>query len=140
MALELPSVDLVFQFDKAHATIQYKCKHSAATGCVMPSLEVMVIDEYRYQREWSLAYRHKPGDSAVRYWESHIYQHPGRRHICEVAPDVAKLLMVRFVEQCDKYPTLLFNERTDKRPCCEGFVHFADMLMWGTPPSAKLLG
>ena len=134
-----------FQFEKAHSTVQWKVFESAATGGTAYSLEVMVIDQYGFQREFSLAYRHEPGDSKDVYWESHIYQHPGRRHVIKrLGPSRCEAFIKRFLMLCEKYPSLLFNETGDHaedkaRPRCTGFITLAETLHRGALPSVKLL-
>ncbi len=147
---KLPHEMKIIQFERAHATVIYKNEISAATGERMPRLYVQCIDQYGYQREWSLQRTHKPGDSSVTYWESHIYQHPGRREIAEVRGSIAAQCIARFLYLCENYPTLLFNETCiraqnepngtlDIRPRSEGFIHFAEALHRGARPTAKML-
>ena len=136
---------VTFQFEKAHATVQFKVADSVATGKTHYSLEVMVIDQYRFQREFSLSFHHEPGDSSDVHWESHIYQHPGRRHVLKhLGPKRCEAFIRRFLELCEKYPDLLFNAEGDHttnktRPRCEGFVSLAETLHRGALPSVKLL-
>lgn len=134
----------VFQFDKAHASVIYKVEPSAAIGGNRVSLEVMVIDQYRYQREFSLRFTYEPGNSANVRWEWHIYQHPSRRNDGIVSDGIAKRFIQRFLELCRDYPALLFNESGDHatdaaRPRCEGFVHLAEALHLGAPLSVSTL-
>lgn len=116
-----------------HASVIYSEKESAATGKVMPKLEVQLIDFYRYQREWSIQFRHEPGNSKVLYWESHAYKHPGERHVARLSRDNAESLIARFLDLSTRYPALLFAVRG------QGFVHFHDALLRGAEPSVKLL-
>jgi hypothetical protein len=147
---KLPHETKIIQFERAHATVIFKNELSAATGKRIPRLYVQCIDQYGYQREWSLQRTHKPGDSSTTYWESHIYQHPGRREITEVSDSIAARCIGRFLYLCENYPTLLFNETAiraqnapngtpDVRPRSEGFVHFAEALHRGARPTAKML-
>lgn len=140
--MNLPSK--TYQFEKSHACVIFTNEKHVATGRMHAKLYVQVIDQYRYQREWTLEFRHRPGDSKSCYWESHIYQHPGRRHIVEVKKTMAESCIKRFLRLCEQYPSLLFNVEgehgTDKaRPRCEGFVRFAELLHRGELPTAKLL-
>jgi len=130
--------DTVFQFNKAHACVIFKNERSAATGRKMPKLYVQVIDQYRYQREWTLQFRHEPGDSKKLYWESSVYHHPGRREVVRLGKAQAEKCIKKFLSMCQNYPELLFNEEGD-RPRCEGFVHFAELLHRGALPSATML-
>ncbi len=141
--MEQPSK--IFQFEQAHATVIFTNELSAATGQKHAKLYVQAIDQYGYLREWSLQFTHEPGDSTKTYWESHIYQHPGRREITKVRAQIATQCITRFLDLCEKHPTLLFNvaelaAATGRfRPQCEGFVHFAEALHRGTTPTAKML-
>ena len=130
-------------YEFEHGCVIVRNEYSQATRQTMPKLYVQVIDAYRYQWEWTLQFRHRPGDSKDLYWESHIYRHPGQRQIKELTPAVAKRLWDRFMELVRNYPTLLFNEsnvgRRD-RPRHEGFIHFGISLLSGADPSCKLLG
>ena len=135
---------VTFQFEKAHATVVFTNKLSEATGKMHAKLYVQAIDQYRYQREWILEFRHEPGNSQVTYWESHIYMHPGRRHIVKVGASQAEECVKRFLYLCAKYPALLFNETGDHaedkaRPRSEGFVQFAEALHRGMLPSKTML-
>lgn len=127
----------IFQF--GNATVIFKNKRSAATGCKLPSLEIQVIDQYGYQREWSLSKRWEPGDSKSLFWESHIYQHPGRKETELVSEALAKRVLRRFLYLCEKYPTLIFNDADERRARHDGFVHFAERLHRGEALSTKLL-
>jgi hypothetical protein len=122
----------------------FKNERSKATGRKYARLYVQCIDQYRFQREWTLEFRHKPGDSKACYWESHIYQHPGRRHAVEVGASAAEACIRRFLELCEKYPALLFNregehETNRARPRAEGFVSFAEWLHRGAIPSKTMI-
>lgn len=127
----------VLQF--GHATVVFKNEFSAATGCNLQSLEVQAIDQYGYQREWSLSKRWEPGNSKDIFWESRIYQHPGRRESERVSEALAKKILRRFLYLCEKYPTLLFNDADERRARHDGFVHFAERLHRGEAISTKLL-
>lgn len=131
-----------FEFEQA--CVIFTNDSSVATGQKMPKLYVQIVDAYRFQREWTLQFRYEPGDAKKLYWESRIYQHPGRREICELPKKQAENLLIRFLELCDKYPSLLFNKTgehtTDKaRPRNEGFVSFAERLHRGEMPDESLL-
>lgn len=121
-----------------HGTVIVENKYSAVSGKMMPKISVQIIDAYRYQREWTLEFRHKPGKKHC-YWESHVYKHPGQRHIVELSPNVAKRLWDRFLSMVENYPTLLFNDTDERRARHEGFVHFSDTLLCGETPSCTLL-
>jgi hypothetical protein len=142
-SVKIPTDRVVYQLP--HATVIYTRNHSLATGRTMPSLKIQAHDQYRYQRELSVAFRHRPGDSSDLYWECHAYQHPGRRNIQENIPDsVARRFISRFLDLCASYPALLFNATGDHatdpgRPRHEGFVHLHDALLWGAELSVKLL-
>jgi hypothetical protein len=140
--MKLPTERIVHQFE--NGCVIYTADHSQATGRVMPKLYVQSIDQYCYQREYNLGFRHEPGDSKKLYWESHIYQHPGRRSECKVSEEVAKRFILRFLDLCKNYPSLLFNKTGDHkenpaRPRHEGFVHLAEILHRGVEPSVRLL-
>ena len=134
--------NLTLQFEQA--TVIFTNDLSQATGKQMPMLKVQAIDAYGYQREWSCGLRHEPGDSKDLYWESHVYQHPGRRESCRLSSAVAVKLINRFLDLCQDYPGLLFNgtgEHTTNaaRPRCEGFVRFCEQMHRGAVPSVKML-
>lgn len=141
MSIVLPDKRTVHQFE--HASVVYTAELSAATGKVMPKLYVQAIDQYSFQRELSVGRIHEPGDSKKILWESHIYQHPGRRFVQNVSESVAKRFTDRFLELCETYPALLFNKTGDHskdvaRPRHEGFVRLAEMMHRGEF-SVKLL-
>jgi hypothetical protein len=151
--MKLPTEKLILSLDKSHASVIYKAELSAATGKIMPMLEVMVIDQYRYQREFSVGRHHEyhlpdsehPKGHTTTHWEWRIYRHPGRRNQGRVPRVVAERFILRFLELTQQYPGLLFNatgdHTTDKaRPNCEGFVHMAEALHDGYEFSHKLLG
>lgn len=108
--MALPSERKVWQFN--HATVIFTCEKDF-NGRIRPKLYVQVIDQYRYQREWSLEYRHRSGDSNDMYWESHAYRHPGRRHIEEMSQSAAKRLIERFIHLTEgiPYSSFQFGER-----------------------------
>lgn len=142
MSTKLPTERIVYQLP--HASVVYTCELSAATGRVMPRLYVQAIDQYRFQREFIVQFRHEPGDSKDLYWEYHVYQHPGRRRVDKVSEYVARRFIIRFLELCRDHPALLFNNEGDHatnphRPRHEGFVHMAEWLHRGTDLSVKLL-
>lgn len=121
------------------SSVIFKCEHSAAVGKVLPRLEVMCIDQYRYQRELLVYFNHHEGK-----WEYHAYRHPGRHHIGHISERVAMKFMERFLEQVEKYPGLLFNDTGDhaadkSRPRCEGFVHLSERLLDGGEFTVKQL-
>jgi hypothetical protein len=132
----------VWQFE--HATVQYSEHFSLATDRPMPKLSVMCIDQYRYQREFSVSFRWEPGDSKSLFWEMSVYQHPGRRETERVSEAVAVRFIKRFIEQVEKHPDLLFNSfavlpTNSVRPRAEGFVHLCERLHRGAALSSKLL-
>lgn len=143
---------VIFQFEDAHATVIFKNEKSAATGRKHARLYVQAIDQYGYQREWTLEFRHESGNSRVTYWESHIYMHPGRRQIVKVGAKMAENCIRHFLHVCRKYPNLLFNAaalvnhdparplpaRLEIRPRNQGFVNLAEALHRGALPSARL--
>lgn len=140
--IELPTDRIVYQFE--NASVVYTADFSLATDRVMPKLDVMVIDQYRYQRELSVAFRHEPGDSKKLLWEYHAYRHPGRRYIGTISKSVGQRFINRFLDLCENYPSLLFNragEHTSiaNRPRAEGFVHLSEQLLDGWEFSVKLL-
>lgn len=127
-----------FQFE--NATVVYTNDMSAATGKRMPRLYVQAIDAYGFQREWTLQYRHEPGDSSDCYWESHAYHHPGRRDIQRMAPKAAARVVAHFLDICQDYPTLMFNASQDRvRARHEGFVKFHEVMLRGFEPSVKMM-
>ena len=133
-----------YQFEQAHACAIFTNERSRATGRKHAKLYVQAIDQYGYQREWTLAFVHEPGNSKLCSWESHIYMHPGRRCVVKVGAAQAQACIKRFLKLCSEYPSLLFNrtgEHTSNvaRPCSEGFVHFAESLHRGALPSCSLL-
>lgn len=134
--MSLPKERKVWQF--SNASVIYTCEEDF-NNKIHYKLYVQVIDEYRYQREWSLQYRFEPGNSSNYYWESHAYRHPGRHEIQKVTNAKAKKLMERFLYLLDNYPSLLFNDRSESRARHEGFVHFNEILLDGAEPSSKLL-
>lgn len=121
-----------------HGTVIVTNKYSVASGRMMPKISVQIIDAYRYQREWTLAFCREPGGKRC-YWESHVYKHPGQRNIVELSPDVAKRLWDKFLDLVENYPALLFNDENERRARHEGFVHFSDTLLCGATPSCTLL-
>lgn len=143
MKTTLPTERTVFQFEKAHACVIFTCDKDF-NGTPRPKLYIQAIDQYRYQRELSIEYRHEPGDSSKLFWECHAYRHPGRRHITQLSPAVAKRLIARILHLSAEYPSLLFNAQDNAadvhdRPRSEGFVHFHETLLDGAEPSVKLL-
>jgi hypothetical protein len=146
--MPLPTERKVFQFN--HATVIYTAEHSYATSRVMPSLAIQISDEYRYQRELSVKLKHqyipaftegnntKKGITKI-FWESHAYRHPGKRHVQVVTKTVAERFIERFLERVEKYPTLLFNDTTDRMARHEGFVHLHEKLLDGCDLTVKLL-
>ena len=127
-------------FEKAHASVIYT-ETPDCNGLARPKLFIQAIDAYAYQRELLVQYRHCAGDMKQMYWECHAYVHPGLRHITEPSEKVALAFIERFLEQCEKYPTLLFNDETHgTRPRSVGFVHLHNQLaLWHADLSAELL-
>lgn len=135
---------VIYQFN--HATVIYKEEFSAATGKIMPSLHVQIIDQYRYQREFNVEYCHESGNTINKknpsqncYWQYCIYKHPGRRYVDRIQPKVAKQFIERFLHLCKEYPTLLFNKENDRLARHDGFVHMAELLHDGMSLSIKIL-
>jgi hypothetical protein len=137
--MSLPICRKEFQFE--HASVIYRAEHSPVTSTVMPKLEVQVIDQYAYQRELSVQFKHRAGDSKDLYWEVHAYRHPGRRNIQEVSKVVAERFIERFLEICDKYSIFLFNNADlfEGKPRSKGFVQLTERLLDGETCSVKLL-
>ncbi len=133
----MKATNKTFQFP--HATVLFSNDHSLATGQKMPKLYVQAIDQYRFQRELSVDFRHEPGNSSILFWESHVYQHPGRRHIVKLGKSQAEAFIIRFLELCEQYPSLLFNAEDSNRERHEGFVHLCERLHRGDMPSVNLL-
>jgi hypothetical protein len=136
---KLPKVDKRWSFP--HASVVYTYGFSQVTNKHMPMLSVQAIDQYGYQREWSLRLTFSPDKRLL--WESHVYQHPGRREICEVGQSQAIACMVAFMDLCENYPNLLLNEEVivagKWRPRHEGFVRFCECMHRGMKPSQTLL-
>jgi hypothetical protein len=129
---------VTFEFDST--TVLYREEYSAVLGKAAPSLAVMVLDAYRYQREWTL--KMIPGGSDERHavWESHAYRHAGVRCIQRVPEKVALAVIAKFLELCEKYPSLPFNAAGENgRPRAEGFVHFHEALLQSVEVTVKLL-
>lgn len=134
------------------ASVLYREEHSEAAGRVLPKLSVQCIDAYGYQREWSLSLERAAG-SVQCSWISHAYRHPGVRHIQPMEASKAKKLIARFLELCQKYPTLLFNDGPRPltegamgnqnavigQPRAQGFVRFHTALLDGAEPTVRLL-
>lgn len=137
MTMGFPTADKTFNFEQA--TVTYRAIHSAATGKVMPKLHVQAIDQYGYQREFTVQFTYAPGDSKDLYWEYKIYQHPGMRNGAKCSQAVAVKFIERFLYLCESYPTLLFNETDTRRPRAVGFVHLATTLYRGVPLSVRLI-
>ena len=132
-----------WQFPQSHSCVVWK-REKGLGGKTYFSLYVQSIDQYRFQREYSLKYSHVPGDSATLRWWSHVYMHPGRRQESEVSAERAKGFILRFLYLCDHYPSLLFNAAGDhaadaSRPRSEGFVHLCERLHRGETVSKRLL-
>ena len=138
MKSKLPTERKVFQFDQA--SVVYTAEHSRATDLVMPKLYVQVIDQYGYQRELIVEFKHRAGDSKAHYWEMHAYRHVGRREIQELSKEVAERFILRFLDICEKHPIFLFNHAdASGSPRSGGFVHLSELLLDGEPCSVKLL-
>lgn len=122
-----------------NASVIYTENLSRATNREMPRLAIQVIDDYAFQREFSLQYRHRSGDSNNLYWCWSNYQHPGRRAQGEVSTAVAEKFINRFHELVNghyDYSSLLFNEDS---PSNKGFVHFSERLFLCEELSVRLL-
>lgn len=137
-----------------HGTVTFTCD-ADANGTARPKFYVQIIDQYRYQREWSIELTHStlgldidgPTSLDRLYWVSHMYRHPGRHCFRQMTKAVAIRLMERFHYLVENYPSLLFNDeqmeadgKSLRRPRHEGFVHFAEALLDGADPTCKLLG
>lgn len=138
----LPDAGVHYEFE--HCTVNYSCEHSLATNRNMPRLSVQAIDAYGYQREFSVSFHHEPGDSSKLLWEMRVYCHPGRRESEVISESVAKRFISRFLDLCDRYPSLLFNatgehETNKARPRSEGFIHLCERLHRGEALSVNLL-
>lgn len=119
-----------------NASVVYTEDFSRATNRNMPRLSIQVIDEYGYQREFSLQYRHRSGNSKDLYWSWSNYQHPGRRASGEVSTAVAERFLERFHELINDYLSFLFNEDSPRH---KGFVHFAETVFRCEDLSVRLL-
>lgn len=133
---------IVHQFQ--HASVIYTEQHSAATNRRMPKLYVQAIDQYRYQRELIIQFRHQSGNSSKLYWECVAYRHPGRRFEQTITAGVATRFIDKFLRLCSEYPSLLFNQSGDHttdihRPRHENFVHMHERLLDGYRLSVDLL-
>lgn len=136
--LEAPELESYKCFQFPHGTAQYWEEKSGATGKVMKRMYTQVIDDYHYQREWSLRQRHRAGNSKAVYWESHIYRHPGIRCIVEPQDKAAENLLAKYLEYCEKWPSLLFNARSERQAANAGFVDLALILHEGALPSVRI--
>ena len=54
-------------------------------------------------------------------------------------PAAALRMIARVLKLAQEYPSLLFNAADDRRPRCEGFVHFAELLHRGRAPSCGMI-
>jgi hypothetical protein len=130
---------VIYQFEKSHASVIFKNEFWKATGKKHASLEVMAIDAYGFQREFSLRLTFEPGNSKNIYWESQIYQHPGRRFIIShLGNKKCEAFIKKFLAYCKNYPLAFFNEKGVAEQNY-GFVKFAERLHRGEEPSVKLL-
>lgn len=152
-------MDVEFQvWNIPHGTVSWTCKPDA-NGKPRPRLAVQLIDQYRYQREWTIELTHStlgldvsdPPTMDKLRWVSHMYQHPGRRNIQELSPRNAKKVMERVLHLVQNYPDLLFNaEQMEpetsvnrgqlRRPRHENFVHLAERILGGSPLLPSVLG
>jgi len=148
--LALPTERQVWEIEQG--TVIFKIKPSQALGGVLcPQFDVQLIDQYRFQREWTIGKTHKfiPGAQTTAIWHSHMYRHPGRRAQAELTEAVAMNVMTRFHHLLVNYPTLLFNEGEMVgelkpspgwyRPRHEGFVQFSERVLDGARMSCELL-
>ena len=132
-----------YQFPEAHASVIFTNEMCPLTHVKRPLLQIQCIDQYRYQREWSIGLKRTSG-THENSWVSSIYQHPGRRYEVTIGSARAKSVIERFLYLCENYPQLLFNKTGEHisdvaRPRSEGFVHFAEQLHRGALPSKKML-
>lgn len=112
-------------------------------------VDIQCIDAYRRQRELTIAKVRTPGapmdDPSSWYWSVSAYCHPWHvKHdelwdAVEVSEGVARRLMDRLEDLTTHWPTLLFNETSDRAARCEGFVHWHETLTHGAAPSVKQL-
>ncbi len=130
----------IFQFERARATVQHMPFLAGDRGCPDqgPYIEVMVIDDYGYQREMKLGQVRDPVD--------HVYQWVARAYVHGLGPAKEVVLseyacvklMGRFMELVEQYPSLLFNDRDEgtnaERPRCQGFVRFHNRIHAGFEP------
>ena len=136
--IERPEFESITLPQGSHASVCLK-RSADANGIIRPEMSIMVIDAYRYQRELTIALRHRPGNLSELFWEVHAYKHPGQRCISEVSESVARRLWDRIEHLARQYSTLLFAIDSERGPRCEGFVHFHDRLLAGETPSCKML-
>lgn len=138
-----------YEFPNTHSCVLFSRKKDV-NGVERPRLYVQCMDAYSRQLELSIEYKHRAGSMENLFWEVHAYRHPGVRQRTEVSEKVATELIEHFLELCDSYTTLLFNNykirfepRRDvhvvDRPLNEGFVHFHTQLLDGAKPSKALL-
>lgn len=142
----MPEESVTLQFEKSHACVIFTNELSQAAGCYLPKLFVQAIDEYSFQREWTLQLKRdmltSPAPLPTEYrlvWESHIYMHPERRCQVELGQARAIACIRRFLELANQYPDLLFNLRSKRQARNHGFVVFAERLHRGCIPSQTML-
>lgn len=134
----LPEERKTFEFEQA--SVIFRIEDSPAAGRELYRLEVMVLDAYAYQREFILQLRNS-GTSKELFWEAHTYHHPDRRNIQTLTWRNAEHFILKFLDLCEKYPTLLFNATDNPKgtPRSVGFVHLSERLLRGEPCSDRLL-
>lgn len=131
---------------------QYQFEHGGMVVKRTPngevfSLKVQVIDQYSYQREFSVEYRRVPGTSSFR-WVASTYQHPFHRvdQDQDVTAGKARRFIERLIELVENHPSLVFNNSGETshapprhRARHEGFVRWHTALLNGAEFSVKLL-
>jgi hypothetical protein len=124
----LPFERKTYQFPDAEVT--YTARFSYSLGRPVPKLHVRAIDEYRYRRELSVAFRPKSGETSESMWVGRVRRQPGRVAMAKLDGATASRFVAWFLELCDNYPQLLFNESDPStgRPCCVGFVQLTERL------------
>ena len=135
--LALPTERKVWEVE--HGTVIFALK-----GERLPSFFTLLLDQYGYQREWSIDRRIKlePGKEKTPCL-SHMYRHSGVRMVHDLSIKACQLLMEQFHYLLENHPTLLFNATGDHainkaRPRHEGFVHFSERVLQGEVPQGEM--
>ncbi len=134
----------IFQFEKARATVQHMPfvpGEPSGTPDQGPFIEVMVLDDYGYQREMLLGKARISGTHEYK-WVARAYVHglgPAKEII--LTEYACTKLMTRFMDLVENYPTTLFNDRDEgtnvERARCKGFVQFHNRIHAGFEPVAN---